>query len=203
MGRMKELYTMLRKDHGKPAGQWSLWCKRPKTWREKERVIIEAILTQRTNWKNVTTAVGNLDAIGCLGLEKIVKAELPALAALIKSSGFYRQKAERLKLIASFILNDCGGIRHAERIPLAEFREQLLLVKGIGNETADDILLYAFEKPVFVIDEYTRRFATRHRLTEDLSYRDLQRLFEEGVRRDYRLYQDFHALIVIDGKERR
>jgi endonuclease-3 related protein len=83
---------------------------------------------------------------------------------------------------------------------LKELREELLKLKGIGPETADSILLYALDKPIFVIDEYTRRLVEKQGLANNLSYAFLQKLFEENLRRDFRLYQDFHALIVINGK---
>jgi len=85
---------------------------------------------------------------------------------------------------------------------LQDLREKLLKLKGVGLETADSILLYGLDKPVFVIDEYTRRLMKRHKLAKNLSYQFLQKLFEGKIKRDFRLYQDFHALIVIDGKDR-
>ncbi len=195
------LYKTLREKHGKPSGQWSLWCKRPKTKREKETVIIESVLTQRANWKNVSMAVANLNNVGLLGLREILSAENEKIQHLIKPSGFYKTKSIRLKTLAEFIVNRCGGIEKTANLNYPTLREQLLALKGIGNETADDILLYAFEKPVFVIDEYTRRLVKKLQLTDNLSYKHLQDFFENGLgRKDYALYQDFHALIVIDGK---
>ncbi|MFH1902608.1 MAG: hypothetical protein ABIK20_00910 [Candidatus Omnitrophota bacterium] len=200
MNRIQTLYAELKQRYGKPQGQWSLWCKRPKTLEEKELIAIEAILTQRANWKNVQLAVANLKEADCLGLKNILVTEDRKLSRLVRPSGFYRQKAERLKILARFLLKDCGGIGPASEIPLNELRPRLLALKGVGPETADDILLYALGKPVFVIDEYTRRLARRLNLARVLSYQSLQELFEKNLKKDYRSYQDFHALIVINGK---
>jgi endonuclease-3 related protein len=200
--RIAQLYRELRKTHGRPAGQWSLWCKRPKTDAEKEIIIVESVLTQQANWRNVELAVGNLEKAGLLSLEGIEGARVDELAGLIRPCGFYRQKATRLQGLASFFVEDCRGPANAGRIPLSRLRPLLLSHPGIGPETADDILLYALQRPVFVVDEYTRRLARALALTPDLSYYGLQSLFSASVRKDYRLYQDFHALIVIDGKRR-
>ncbi len=195
------LYLKLKSLHGKPSGQWKLWCKRPKTFREKQQVIIEAVLTQRANWRNVQQAVENLRKERFLSLEKLVALPVDKLAGLIIPSGFYRQKAIRLKSLAWLIMEK-GGLSRIQRCCVEEIRKNLLSLSGIGPETADDILLYALEKPVFVIDEYTRRLAERLNFPVNLSYDSLQEYFEARLPEDYRIYQDFHALIVIDGKER-
>ncbi len=202
MNSIEALYAQLKERYGEPAGQWSLWCKRPKSLAEKELVIIESILTQRANWKNVQQAVANLSEKKITQLSPILEISTRQLAALIKPAGFYRQKAERLQRLARFFITDCGGVEKAAEIPTCQIRERLLSLKGVGPETADSILLYALEKPVFVIDEYTRRLVKRLKLSQDFSYSALQRLFAKSIRKDYALYQDFHALIVIDGKEK-
>ncbi|MCM8829595.1 MAG: endonuclease [Candidatus Omnitrophica bacterium] len=196
------LYKNLKKKYGQPQGQWALWCKRPKTKEEREQVIIESVLTQRANWKNVSYAISNLKNKELLSLEKIALIKEDKLQELIRPSGFYKVKAKRLKELCKFIINGCGGVESAKKIPLEIMRKNLLSLNGIGEETADDILLYAFERPVFVIDEYTRRLVKRYNLTDKLSYKHLQEFFENSLgKKDYALYQDFHALIVIDGKE--
>ena len=197
------LYQKLRKKYGHPKGQWILWCKRPKTNKEREEVIIGAILTQRANWKNAELAMANLKKAKINSLKGIYKLGLKnrkKLALLIRSSGFYQQKAEYLFGLAKFILKECSGLKKMENTDLSLLRNSLLGLKGIGPETADSILLYGLEKPVFVIDEYTRRLAKKNRLTDNYDYHFLQKLFERNLKKDYRLYQDFHALIVIDGK---
>lgn len=196
-----KLYRTLRGKYGKPSGQWSLWCKRPKSKEEKEQIIIESILTQRANWKNVSLAVNNLKNADKIGLKQIISTDDAEIQSLIRPSGFYKTKSVRLRRLASFVVNGCGGIEEAIKMPCHTLRERLLSLNGIGDETADDILLYAFEKPVFVIDEYTRRLVKKLQLTDNLSYRHLQEFFEKGLdKKNYALYQDFHALIVIDGK---
>ena len=203
MNIFERLYKELRGKYGVPKGQWILWCKRPKTRKEREEVIIGAILTQRTNWKNVEMALNNLKKAKINSLKDILRLGEKKLAPLIKSSGFYRAKAGYLLGLAEFILKNYGDLAGMEKPNLKGLRERLLELKGIGPETADSILLYALDKPVFVIDEYTRRLAKRRGLAKNLSYQFLQKLFEENLRKNFKLYQDFHALIVIAEKDRR
>jgi len=202
MINLDKLYKQLKKKYGPPKGQWSLWCKRPKTEKEREEVIIEAILTQRANWNNVRLAFGNLKREKMHRLKDIYQKGEKKLVPLIRPSGFYKTKANYLFHLAQFILKNYGGINKMKKENLQDLREKLLKLKGIGFETADSILLYALDKPIFVIDEYTRRFVKKHKLAKNLSYHFLQKLFEGEIKRDFRLYQDFHALIVIDGKAR-
>ncbi len=202
MINLGKLYKQLKKKYGPPRGQWSIWCKRPKTEKEREEVIIEAILTQRANWNNVKLAFENLKREKMDCLRSIYQAGEKKLAPLIRPSGFYKTKANYLFHLAGFILKNYGGINKMKKEKLQDLREKLLKLKGIGLETADSILLYGLDKPIFVIDEYTRRLIKRHKLAKNLSYQFLQKLFEGEIKRDFRLYQDFHALIVIDGKAR-
>lgn len=201
--KIGKLYQELKKKYGPPGEQWRLWCKRPKTATEKEEVLIGAILTQRANWRNVELAITNLKKAGFLSLKKISLVsgrDRNKIATLIRPSGFYQQKAEYLLGLARFVIKNYGGLKKMSAEPLAKLRQELLALKGLGPETADSILLYALDKPVFVIDEYTRRLAQKKRLSRDLSYNNLQKMFEENVKKDFQLYQDFHALIVIEGK---
>lgn len=198
----EKLYKELRGKYGHPKGQWSLWCKRPKTEKEREEVAAGAVLTQRTNWKNVEMAFCNLKKKKIGSLRDIHKLGARKLAPLIKPSGFYRAKAEYLFSLVGFIIRNYTDLERMRKKNLKALREELLGLKGIGPETADSILLYALDKPVFVIDEYTRRLVEKRGLAKDLSYSHSQELFENNLKRDFRLYQDFHALIVIDGKNR-
>jgi len=200
MNVFEKLYKKLRKECGTPRGQWKLWCKRPKTEREREEVIIGAILTQRTNWKNVELAIDNLKKAKISSLKDIYRLGERSLALLIKPSGFYKTKSHYLFNLAKFIVKNYPNLKRTRGAELEGLREELLKLKGIGPETADSILLYALDKPIFVIDEYTRRLVKKQGLDNNLSYEFLQKLFEENLRRDYRLYQDFHALIVINAK---
>ena len=131
------------------------------------------------------------------GDKDISDETLRKIAKYIKSAGFYNQKSKYLYNLAKyFIENNLKG-KNFEQL-----RKELLKVKGVGPETADSILLYALEKPVFVIDEYTRRLAKKHGISSNPDYNRLQNLFENNINKDYRLYQDLHALIVIDGKKK-
>jgi endonuclease-3 related protein len=201
MSAFERIYKKLRKKYGKPKGQWSLWCKRPKTEREKEEVLMGAILTQRTNWKNVELAINNLKKAKIKSLKDVFQTGEKGLAPLIRPSGFYKAKAHYLFHLAKFILKNYRSLERMGKENPAILREKLLKLKGIGFETADSILLYALDKPVFVIDEYTKRLVKKYRIASG-SYSFLQKLFENNLKKDYRLYQDFHALIVIDGKRR-
>lgn len=198
--KILNLYFDLRGKHNKSFdNQWRLWRKRPKTLKEKEEILIGAILTQRTNWKNVELAINNLKRAKINSLAEIYKLGEKRLAELIKPSGFYKQKAKYLFGLAEFAVSR-GGLVKMTKEPTEELRKEFLNLKGVGPETADSILLYALERPVFVIDEYTRRLARKKKISKEFSYEKLQKLFEENIKKDWRLYQDFHALIVIDAK---
>ena len=203
MNVFEKLYKELKRKYGTPKGQWKLWCKRPKTEREREEVLIGAILTQRTNWRNVELAINNLKRAKINSLKNIYRLGSKKVENLIKPSGFYRAKAQYLFNLAKFIIENYGSLERMKKAELKELREELLKLRGIGPETADSILLYASDKPIFVIDEYTRRLVRKHHLADNTNYQFLQKLFEENLRRDYCLYQDFHALIVINGKNSR
>ena len=203
MNAFEKIYQQLKEKYGKPQGQWSLWCNRPKTEQEREEVIIGAILTQRTNWKNVELALNNLKKAKIESLKDIYQLGVKKLAPLIKPSGFYRAKAEYLFHLVEFILKNYGSLEKMKKVETKDLREKLLKLKGIGPETTDSILLYALDKPIFVIDEYTKRLMKKRKLAENLSYEFLQKLFEKNLKRNFRLYQDFHGLIVIDGKKGR
>jgi len=200
--KINMLMDELIEKHGNPfeSGQWKLWCKRPKTIRDRETVIIESILTQRTNWSNVEKSIRNLRSKKLLSLSKILKCPTEVLEKEIKSSGFARQKALRIKNIAKFFIYEMKGLKSAMKMEKDYLRNKLLGIHGIGEETADDILLYALDKPVFVIDQYTKRFVRQHNIAEKTSYNYLQKLFEFSVKKDYKIYQDYHALIIIEMK---
>ena len=200
MNVFEKLYKELKRKYGMPKGQWKLWRKRPKTEREREEVIIGAILTQRTNWKNVELALNNLKKAKINSLKDILRLGEKRLAPLIRPSGFYQTKANYLFHLVEFILRNYGNLEKMRKANLKELRKQLLKLKGIGSETADSILRYALDKTVFVVDEYTRRLVKERGLVDNLSYAFLQKLFEKNLRKDFRLYQDFHALIVISEK---
>ena len=177
----------------------------PRNWWPGEtsfEVMVGAILTQNTSWRNVEKAIQRLKEDGMLNPEGIHRLKKTELAPLIRSSGYYRIKADRLKSFIDFLFEEYGGdIKRMKRERLATLREKLLGVKGIGPETADSILLYGLEKPIFVVDAYTKRILSRHGLiSEKASYEEVQKLFMEHLPPDEKLFNEYHALFVHLGK---
>jgi endonuclease-3 related protein len=165
-------------------------------------VIVGAILTQNTAWSNVEKAIDNLRQARLLtpsALERVPRAQL---AKLIRSSGYFRQKAKKLEAFVYHLRTRHGGsLARLFRQPTATLRDELLAVHGIGPETADSILLYAGNHPSFVVDAYTRRILGRHGLTTaKTSYEETRQLFETHLPRDTKLWNEYHALIVNVGK---
>lgn len=154
-------------------------------WPAKSRfeVIVGAYLTQNTNWRNVEIALRNLRSAKTLSADGIRNISLSRLERLIRSSGYFRQKARRLKTFVKFLDQKyAGSLNKMFAQPTAELREQLLSLNGVGPETADSILLYAGQHPVFVVDAYTRRLAVRHGiLSEKASYEEVRSLFERAL----------------------
>lgn len=165
-------------------------------------VMIGAILTQNTAWTHVEKAIGNLKRAGKLNWRALDRISPTRLAQLIRPAGYFNIKADRLKHFIHFLKHEYGGkISKMKTENGARLREKLLAVKGIGEETADSILLYALEKPFFVIDAYTKRVFARHRFHDlEASYQEWQRKFEEKLPPRVDLYNDFHAQIVHVGK---
>jgi endonuclease-3 related protein len=164
-------------------------------------IMVGAVLTQNTAWSNVERAIANLKRARALSPEAILRAPAARLANWIRPSGYFNVKAKRLKSLCRWLIAQ-GGVRRLARLPTERLREALLGVHGIGPETADDILLYAFERPVFVIDAYTRRiFARLGLIRGDEDYETLRRLFERRLGPDVALFNEYHALIVRHGKD--
>ncbi|MBU0530758.1 MAG: endonuclease, partial [Nanoarchaeota archaeon] len=147
---------------------------------EQFEVIIGAILTQNTSWKNVEKAIENLKQSGLIDVEKMGKVKTSRLAQLIRPSGYFNQKAERLKIMARFLSENDISLLGVE-----EMREKLLCIKGVGPETADSIILYAYNKPSFVVDMYTRRLFSRLGLVDKTaSYDEVKQFFETKLKKD-------------------
>jgi len=165
-------------------------------------VAVGAILTQNTNWANVQMAIGRLKAEGVLDPWSLYSLDDEVLAGLIRSSGYFRVKTRRLKAFLRVLCGDFAG--DLERMLSGDLmlaRQRLLGIAGIGEETADSMLLYAGGRPVFVVDAYTRRILTRHGLLEGgRSYGETQRLFMSCLPTDAALYNQYHALIVETAK---
>jgi endonuclease-3 related protein len=166
-------------------------------------VILGAILTQSTSWQNVERAITNLKNANSLSFKKLSKMKMHRLAQLIKPAGYYNVKAKRLKNFILFLKkNYSGDLNRMKKKDTLVLRRQLLSICGIGPETADSILLYALQKPVFVVDAYTRRIFSRHGFVEkDVDYETLQRLFTRALPSQNRLFNEYHALLVRLGKE--
>jgi len=178
----------------------------PQKWwpgETKFEVIVGAILTQNTNWNNVEKAIDNLRADNLLHPGKLHQLPQPRLAELIRPAGYYKVKAKRLKNFLDWLFDSYdGNIDNLRDLDTDLFKDELLAVKGIGPETADSILLYAFDRCVFVVDTYTARLAVRHQLIEpDIDYHQLQYLFESNLPQDIAMFNEFHALLVKVGKE--
>jgi endonuclease-3 related protein len=169
----------------------------------KDEIITGAILTQNTNWQNVEKAVLNLKKASLMSLDKLYSLRQEQLAELIRPAGYYNIKAKRLAAFLKWLFEQHNGrLSEIESMKTETLRQELLQINGIGRETADSILLYAFERPVFVVDAYTYRIATRHQLIEpECDYEQLRSLFEDNLEDDVKLFNEFHALLVRTGKD--
>jgi endonuclease-3 related protein len=177
----------------------------PQKWwpgRTRFEIIVGAILTQNTSWMNVEGAILALRRHRLLSPAAIRRIPVAELAPLIRSSGYFRQKARKLKEFVAFLDTQYqGSLTKMFRAPTALLRAQLLAVHGIGPETADCILLYAGNHPVFVVDAYTRRILQRHGLAHGKeTYEEIRVLFEKSLPPDTTVFNEFHALIVHVGK---
>ncbi len=188
---MKNLYKLLLKAYGN-VGKW--W---PGT---SEEIIVTAVLTQNTNWKNVEKALENIyeNKTKKNLLEYLYELPVDYLAELIKPAGFYNLKARRLKNLLSFLKE--YNFELSKIKSLKNIREMLLKINGIGKETADSILLYALEIPVFVVDAYTKRLLKRMYDINLSDYDSVQNLFYENYPKDVKLFQELHGLIVEHSK---
>jgi len=166
-------------------------------------VMIGAILTQNTSWQNVEKAINNLKKHKLLEPNKLFRLSHRKLSSLIRPAGYYNVKAKRLKEFLKFLSKICqGDLKKIYALKTQAMRKYLLSVKGIGPETADSILLYAMKKPVFVIDAYTKRILSRHKfIPQDSSYDEVQDLFMQNLKKDVKLFNEYHALLVRLGKE--
>ena len=165
-------------------------------------IMVGAILTQNTSWSNVEKAINNLKKENLLEPRKLYRINQEKLTRLVKPSGYYNIKAQRLKNFVNLLVNDFEG--SAEKMFSGdgrELRKKLLKVNGIGPETADSILLYAGKKAFFVVDAYTKRIFSRHKLiSKDSTYYQIQEFFNQNLDRDVGLFNEFHAQIVMLGK---
>ena len=166
-------------------------------------IAVGAILTQNTNWGNVEKAIQNLKNRDALSAKVIHEMPVKELAELIRPAGYFNIKAQRLKSFINFLMKEYhGSMKKMKSGETHLLREQLLSVNGIGPETADSILLYALEKPVFVIDAYTKRVLSRHRiLDERRSYDEFQALFHDSLEKNVQLFNEYPCIICSGWKD--
>ena len=191
--KLDEIYKLLLKAYG------------PQNWWPAEsslEVMVGAVLTQNTNWQGVEKAIANLKKNGILALDKLHHRSIEELAEFIKPAGYFNLKARRLKNLIGMVVEAFGGdLAAMGQTETAQLRQELLLVNGVGPETADSILLYAFHRPIFVVDTYTYRVTSRHGLIEEeINYQALQDLFMEHLPLDVNMFNEYHALLVKVGK---
>lgn len=199
MGRMTHkaipaVYARLLKSFG-PQKWWPA--------QTKFEVIVGALLTQNTNWGNVEKALNNLKKKKLLSPQALNNISAQELSLQIKPSGYFNVKAKRLKNFISFLFNEYGGsLKNMAKEDCWVLRQKLLHVNGIGPETADSILLYAFDKPVFVVDAYTKRIFARHNIIDSKdNYDEIQEMFMRSLNSDAQMFNEYHALIVRLGKD--
>jgi endonuclease-3 related protein len=192
--KLLEIYAVLA-DHYGPSGWWPA--------DSPFEVVVGAILTQNTAWRNVEKAIANLKQLGPLTPEALLRLPEETLSDAIRPSGYYRRKTTRLRNFLDLLSNGFQGrLDSLFDLPTEALREELLAVSGVGPETADSILLYAAARPVFVIDAYTIRILSRHQLLpEETSYAEAQQWITDHLPEDVQLFNEFHALLVAVGKD--
>ena len=196
-GTLIHHFKLLYDEFGDPISYWPQWCSKNKTVEDREKIIIGMVLVQRTSWHNANIALKNLKKENLLSVKKIAELKsLDKLTRLTRSAGFYQSKPKRLIDVCVFVANS-GGVEKLMKRKAKDVRLELLSIKGVGPETADTILLYALDKPVFIIDEYTRRWTEKNRLTLEKDYLQLQKYFESRLPPDVKNYQNFHTLIIV------
>ncbi len=192
MADLQDIYSKLLESFG------------PQHWWPAEtpfEVMIGAVLTQQTTWKNVEIAIQNLKDAELLDVSSLHDVPIGRLENEVRKTGFYRQKSRAVKNLVRFLKEEYQG--DLDRVCAEdgeELRRKLLSVKGIGQETADSILLYACERPFFVVDAYTRRALNRLELIDTDDYEEIRDFFESSLPKDTALYNEFHALWVELGK---
>lgn len=161
-------------------------------------ISIGAILTQNTAWTNVEKAIQNLRNENLLDVKKLYEIDTACLGEIIKPSGFFNIKSKRLKNFVKLLYEEYSeNINNLKKIENKTLRKLLLSIDGIGYETADSIMLYALNKPIFVVDAYTKRFLKNHDIYRgSFDYNDVQNFFMDNLPHDTYLFNEFHALIV-------
>jgi endonuclease-3 related protein len=195
---MKNIYGLIYRDLFAHYGEQDWW-----PGQTRFEVITGAILTQNTAWTNVEKAIRNLKKAKLLSPEKMHQVKIERLSKLIRSAGYFNVKARRLKNFTELLFSNYeGSLSRLFKLDTETLRAELLSVNGIGPETADSILLYAANRPAFVVDAYTKRILLRHKLCkENATYDEIQKNFTKNLRPDKKIFNEYHALIVRVGKE--
>jgi endonuclease-3 related protein len=187
-----------------PGGSSPVYCGGPTNALQRLEVMVGALLAQNMSWRGARKALENLSSQSQLNFQSLLEIPEEKLGLLIRPSGYFNQKARRIKNLISFLNERYGA--HWERFfaePVSEMRGMLLGLNGIGPETADSIILYAAGLASFVIDSYTKRLFHRLGLTSgDISYKELKQRFEKALPVESELYNEYHALVVVHCKER-
>lgn len=199
--KLKKIFNLLFSEFG-PRGWWPTtkddlypqYLGGPINDKERFEVMIGTILTQNTTWKNVEKAIINLNKHNLINPNKILTITDKRLAEIIRPSGYYNQKAKKLKELSNFILKNPIGVLKKQE--LSDLRKILLKIHGVGNETADSILLYALDKPIPIVDTYTLRIFKRIGLINTKDYMECQRYQEKNFPKDSYKLQELHALLV-------
>lgn len=191
---VREVYSRLLKQFGEKKW-WPVISNNPKL-----EICLGAILTQSTNWKNVEKSILKLNENNLIDAKKLRNIKVEELAQLIRSSGYYNQKAKKIKNFIDFLFKEFNGnLESLFSLEIQGLRNKLLSVKGIGKETADSIILYAANKPMFVIDAYTKRIFSRLGYKEE-DYDKLQLFFMKNLNKNVKIFNQYHALLVELGK---
>lgn len=195
MKRLFKNYFRRLSEHFGPTGWWP--------GDSAFEIAVGAILVQNTGWVNVEQAIANLKESRLLNPRRILEADPSEVESILRPAGCFRVKTKRLRSFCDFLADEFGGsMARMARVPLEELRPRLLDVHGIGPETADDILLYACHKPVFVVDAYTRRVLSRHGVVDGgIGYESLRAIFETNLAENVTVFQEFHALLVRVGHD--
>jgi len=201
------IFNQLYQKYG-PQDWWPILNKKAENDNKIFEICVGAILTQNTAWTNVEKALNSLIKANLMTPEAVLKCPIKKLQKYIRSSGYYKQKAKKLKIFSQWVIKKYhGNWQRFFRQSLEKVRKELLLLWGIGPETADSILLYAGHKPIFVIDAYTKRLCHQYGV-EFKTYNEYQNFFEKKIacwRTKSSLvlfFQEYHALIVKWGKEK-
>lgn len=212
MHKLLTIYNILHNQYGLQgwwpivdcgSGKCDYHGKAPRNNKERLEIAIGALLAQNTQWNpNVVKALIELKKANLLDIRKLLKADSKKLGKLIRSSGYYNQKVLKLKEFCRHLEHNYkGDISQFFSKDAAKLREELLSIKGIGPETADSIILYAAQKPIFVIDAYAKRIIARIGFSKETDdYHELQRLFHGSLEQDASVFNEYHALLVEHGK---